>query len=76
MDKFFDELKDILDEPVNIVATYKNGEADVHIDGNASVILILLDEIYKYIKNSLGDDYEKAKFQSKIYKAISMGLED
>ena len=76
MDKIFDNLKDILDEPVNIVATYKNGEADVHIDGNASVVLIVLDEIHNHIKKSLGDKYELVKLQSKFYKVFSMDLED
>ena len=72
----FDELKNILAEPVNIVATYKNGEADVHIDGNASVVLIVLDEIQKHIKKSLGDKYDLVKLQSKFYKVFSVDLED
>lgn len=76
MDKIFDNLKDILDEPVNIVVTYKNGEADVHIDGNASVVLIVLDEIYNHVKKSLGDKYELVKLQSKFYKVLSIDLED
>ena len=76
MIKNFDNLKDILDEPVNIVATYKNGEADVHIDGNASVVLIVLDEIYNHIKKLLGDKYDLVKLQSKFYKLLSIDLED
>ena len=70
------KLKKILDEPVNIVATYKNGEAKVHVDGNASVVLIVLDEINEYIKKTLGDNYEFAKIQSKIYKMLSVDVED
>lgn len=76
MSSFNEKIKEILDEPVNIVATYKNGEADVHIDGNASVVLIVLDEIHNHIKKSLGDKYELVKLQSKFYKVFSMDLED
>ena len=76
MSSFNEKIKEVLDEPVNIVATYKNGEADVHIDGNASVVLIVLDEIHNHIKKSLGDKYELVKLQSKFYKVFSMDLED
>lgn len=71
-----EKVREILEEPVSIVATYEKGEAEVHIDGNASVVLLVLDEIYERIKKTLGKNYDEIRLQSKIFKVLSMDLED
>lgn len=78
-------LMDILKGEVKIEIKYNNGDANVSVSGDASMVLFLLSKLNQNIKNSLGKNYKLALKQSKalekIHKAntesnLSVSVED